>query len=64
MNCGTWRVAAANETCSTIAFTRGTTITIFLGVNLSLGTAIADCTGKWVKGDAYYALLFVVCDKI
>lgn len=57
-------MAAANKTCSTIAFTRGTAITIFLGVNLPLGTAIADCTGKFVEGDAYCALLFVVWDEV
>ncbi|OBT80414.1 hypothetical protein VF21_00738 [Pseudogymnoascus sp. 05NY08] len=64
LNCGTWRVAVSGDTCSTIAFTSGTTITIFLEVNPSLGTEIAKCTDKLVEGDAYCALPFVVWDEI
>ncbi|KAK1466638.1 hypothetical protein CCUS01_07248 [Colletotrichum cuscutae] len=62
--CGSWHVAAVNDTCSTIAFSSGTTITLFLEVNPSLGTEVAGCTKKLVQGNAYCGLPFVVWDEL
>ncbi|KAI3538503.1 hypothetical protein CSPX01_09431 [Colletotrichum filicis] len=62
--CGSWHVAAVNDTCSTIAFSSGTTITLFLEVNPSLGTEVAGCTEKLVQGNAYCGLPFVVWDEL
>ncbi|KAJ9157451.1 hypothetical protein NKR23_g758 [Pleurostoma richardsiae] len=40
IQCGKWHVAAGDDTCSSIAFSRGTTIGVFMEVNLSLGTVV------------------------
>lgn len=64
LNCGLWHVAAAGDTCSSIAFASVTTISIFLEINPSLGTNIATCSSLLVQGVAYCALPFVVWDQI
>lgn len=64
LNCGTWHIAAANETCGSISFSSGTTISIFMEVNPSLGTVLASCSGQLVQGHAYCGLPFVVWDQL
>ncbi|KAJ3952539.1 hypothetical protein N0V92_011011 [Colletotrichum tropicale] len=64
LNCGVWHVAAVEDTCSTISFGSGTTITIFMEVNPSLGTEIAGCTERLQEGNAYCGLPHVVWNEI
>jgi len=64
IQCGKWHVAAGDDTCSSIAFSSGTTIGVFMEVNLSLGTVVVSCTGHLVQGIAYCALPFVAWDQL
>jgi len=57
LNCGEWHVAAADDTCmSILASTPGSTISIFMMVNPSLGTDITACSSLLVTGHAYCAV--------
>ncbi|TPX10950.1 uncharacterized protein E0L32_008156 [Thyridium curvatum] len=62
-NCGTWHTATSNDTCSSIAFGHGTTITIFMAANPSLGPDIPGCSGRLLQETTYCALPLSSWDK-
>jgi hypothetical protein len=51
--CGKWHTATSDDSCASICFGDAITISLFLAVNPSLGTANSLCDGNLASGTTY-----------